>query len=598
MSSSVILFQKKVDSVGWCPDELAECYRVVGLLARSGLPVSIDSGLTDEGEPWAIVLREDTGDVLLHMARLDGSFVVVSAAGPIAQRGESLRAVLDAAVRSGGLAMLTRRSAAADSEVLRLHPATLIAAFIAGAWIHTETSQAELLQASARREESGINRTDDARLAGFAAQPPSAALATAAASFVAVAATLHVAQADAVLELTAEDFIQAALELLVTTNSESPVEFANLDLRQDVPVISSAMMSEPVLQEALPANAGASQRSEFVAASAPIHTPGSIDILHFSVQQKKGNNSSDFDFDIDIWQVSALNFRNIAEFIYIEGDKSPEMAASVESKEAVLETRHTSEVLMPTIVPVGVKNSAAREEIDVAVVQSKLTPVVSEPEPNLVYFVDAVNFFYKNAAKILHVERVANSPGLESPVSADENSSGDLSPTMNAQTSAVVSMDTDGALLDKETSLVGSVSAAPVAPAAGLPQAAPSDADMSGSGKPLIANAQQPPPPSNAQLLFDFTTGSEHVVRIDRAGFTSPLSSPLNTGDARKVVVFDAPWLEVKSFMLMPGVMMMEDDLLGGVNRAGMEMKGSPVSLDLGGGLTITLLGVVEFSLA
>jgi len=49
--------------------------------------------------------------------------------------------------------------------------------------------------------------------------------------------------------------------------------------------------------------------------------------------------------------------------------------------------------------------------------------------------------------------------------------------------------------------------------------------------------------------------------------------------------------------MLMRGVMMVEDDLLGGVNRAGMDMKGTPASLDLGDGLSLTLLGVVDFDL-
>ena len=106
-----------------------------------------------------------------------------------------------------------------------------------------------------------------------------------------------------------------------------------------------------------------------------------------------------------------------------------------------------------------------------------------------------------------------------------------------------------------------------------------------------------PPPPSNAQLLLEFTTGTQHVVRVDRSGFTDQLLGPLDTGNAHKVVVFDASWLQAKSFMLMPGVMMIEDDLLGGVNCAGMEMRGSPVLLHLGDGLSLTLLGVVDFGL-
>jgi len=120
------------------------------------------------------------------------------------------------------------------------------------------------------------------------------------------------------------------------------------------------------------------------------------------------------------------------------------------------------------------------------------------------------------------------------------------------------------------------------------------------ASRPLTA-AVQPAPPSKAQILLEFTNRTDHVVRVDRDALAGPLTGPLaghlETGNARKVVVFDAPWLDKKSFMLMPGVMMMEDDLLGGVNRAGMEMKASPVSLDLGGGLTLTLLGVMDLGL-
>lgn len=86
-------------------------------------------------------------------------------------------------------------------------------------------------------------------------------------------------------------------------------------------------------------------------------------------------------------------------------------------------------------------------------------------------------------------------------------------------------------------------------------------------------------------------------MHVDRSGFTGALQANLDIGDVRKVVVFDAPWLAIKSFMLMPGVMMVEDDLLGGVSRADMEVKGSPSSLNLGDGLSLTLLGVVDFSL-
>ena len=213
---------------------------------------------------------------------------------------------------------------------------------------------------------------------------------------------------------------------------------------------------------------------------------------------------------------------------------------------------------------------------------------------------DALAMIFGSAIQILHldwVEPLTNPEAIDSPGTNDGGA-----PTASKVTlaSASVSEDTNGALPSKATLVVSSASPAPVAQEASLPQTAPSDSNISGVDKPLTVAVQPPPPPppaSNAQLLLEFTTGTQHVVRVDRSGFTDQLLGPLDTGNAHKVVVFDASWLQAKSFMLMPGVMMIEDDLLGGVNRAGMEMSGSPVLLHLGDGLSLTLLGVVNFGL-
>ena len=596
MSSSVIPFRKKVDAVGWRHDELAECYRVVGLLARSGLPVSIDSGLTDEGEPWAIVLREDTGDVLLHMARLDGSFVVVSAAGPVAQRGESLRAVLDTAVQTGGLAMLTRRSAAADSEILRLHPTTLIAAFIAAAWVHTETSQADLLQASARREEGSISRTDEARPTGVAVQPPSAVLATAAASFVAVAAALHATKDDSVLDVTVEDFIQAALDLVADVDSAAPVkamtvsiapvELANLELGQDGTLLTLAMTSEPRLSGDSPDNAESSTLLATVLTPALMHAPDAGGILRFSAQRQDTIQSSSLAWGAAGEHSLLMGLQDIADFMHMEV-AAPVLAASPSAAEE--QTPITGPV---TETPAPVR---------VALVVTPTLPITfDETSLFLTHSSDALAMIFGSAIQILHldwVETLTNPEAIDSPGTNDGGA-----PTASKVTlaSASVSEDTNGALPSKATLVVSSASPAPVAQEASLPQTAPSDSNISGVDRPLTVAVQPPPPPppaSNAQLLLEFTTGTQHVVRVDRSGFTDQFLGPLDTGNAHKVVVFDASWLQAKSFMLMPGVMMIEDDLLGGVNRAGMEMSGSPVLLHLGDGLSLTLLGVVNFGL-
>ena len=49
------------------------------ILTQAGLETEVDSGITDEGDPWFVFIRPDTGDVVAHFARIDGLFLAVSA---------------------------------------------------------------------------------------------------------------------------------------------------------------------------------------------------------------------------------------------------------------------------------------------------------------------------------------------------------------------------------------------------------------------------------------------------------------------------------------------------------------------------------------
>ena len=57
---------------GWSTQEIAEFYRIADIMARAGLRVEIDQGVTDEGEPWLVFVRPETDDVVAHFARIDG----------------------------------------------------------------------------------------------------------------------------------------------------------------------------------------------------------------------------------------------------------------------------------------------------------------------------------------------------------------------------------------------------------------------------------------------------------------------------------------------------------------------------------------------
>jgi len=66
------------DSGDWSASERARLEDLAERLAAGGVRVEVIFGATDEGDPWCVVTDAD-GDVLIHVARIDGKFVVHSA---------------------------------------------------------------------------------------------------------------------------------------------------------------------------------------------------------------------------------------------------------------------------------------------------------------------------------------------------------------------------------------------------------------------------------------------------------------------------------------------------------------------------------------
>ncbi|HEY0650179.1 calcium-binding protein [Phenylobacterium sp.] len=66
------------DSGDWSATERARLEELADRLASGGVHVEVIFGATDEGDPWCVVTDAD-GDVLIHVARIDGKFVVHSA---------------------------------------------------------------------------------------------------------------------------------------------------------------------------------------------------------------------------------------------------------------------------------------------------------------------------------------------------------------------------------------------------------------------------------------------------------------------------------------------------------------------------------------
>ena len=118
----------------WSDQEIAEFRRVRDTLRQAGFAVETDRGLTDEGDPWFIFLREGSDEVIAHFARIDGEVVADSSALPEPLHGRDLRGVLDQTFRQ--YTLLPARGASGSN--LFLHPAALLTAFVATAFLHLE----------------------------------------------------------------------------------------------------------------------------------------------------------------------------------------------------------------------------------------------------------------------------------------------------------------------------------------------------------------------------------------------------------------------------------------------------------------------------
>jgi hypothetical protein len=69
----------------WSNEELTELSRFCALIAPSHSPITMELGVGEAGDPWAVLCNRD-GDVLLHVARIAGKFYCVgevsAGAGP------------------------------------------------------------------------------------------------------------------------------------------------------------------------------------------------------------------------------------------------------------------------------------------------------------------------------------------------------------------------------------------------------------------------------------------------------------------------------------------------------------------------------------
>lgn len=146
MSAVVLAFQayKPNPQSPWQNEELAELYRAVDILTKAGLPIETDMGMSDEGDPWFAFCRSDTGEVIVHCARINGLFVATSVAIDQTFRGSNFREVINSIVRYEPLKMPLTTS----GPRLFVHPVMVLAAFVATALLFAKKADAQDLHAA------------------------------------------------------------------------------------------------------------------------------------------------------------------------------------------------------------------------------------------------------------------------------------------------------------------------------------------------------------------------------------------------------------------------------------------------------------------
>ena len=137
----------------WTTQEIAELYRVCEHLGQAGIRVLVDTGLSDENEPWAVFEQCETGDVVVHVARIDGELLISNGISGQVYRGASFRALTDQMLADAPLALPRFGH---DSNVV-MHPRVVLTAFVAATVVLAElargTNTAEARESSGKAGE-------------------------------------------------------------------------------------------------------------------------------------------------------------------------------------------------------------------------------------------------------------------------------------------------------------------------------------------------------------------------------------------------------------------------------------------------------------
>lgn len=201
----------------WTNQEIATLYRAKRLLSGFASLTTTDRGLTDDGSPW-FVFCDAEGEVLVHIARIDGVYILDGVGLPGPMKGYSFDDLIGSAAQVDTLKTSEVRSAI--SNILKLKPRKQTKIFI-----HPAANFAALIWAAATLDQAGDPWAQDPdHLA------PEDAAMTSAGAFL---PSVLVASAVSSSSLVSGDSVFDTAALVKLENSLKEAQFSESTLRED-----------------------------------------------------------------------------------------------------------------------------------------------------------------------------------------------------------------------------------------------------------------------------------------------------------------------------------------------------------------------------
>jgi hypothetical protein len=546
--------------------------------------------------------------------------------------------VINAAFSNGELALVSQRAQLRDGDVLRLHPSALMAAVIVTAWLHTETGSDIPAASRPDRSAAGGYSSGAVRPGSDAAHTPyPAALMKAAVSFATVVAALEASSSNWMpleLDIDALVTLTAAPQLVLNSSSLS---YAGMEANGGTRSPVNFDTQETIMADR-PAHVPSSSEVSAEVALAETTHPAILTSASGNTSNVVVPSASSAASAVMSWSTSGPNLFPLAPsfanqdvaLISPSTDEHGEPSVSAPPSAAMARSLNHAEpqnsaATLPnspapgatpvaqTLVAFASVSAGAADPVASATRKPASTEVSgplaaagaeNSNQPNTKplagleagpFFGTALQFLKLDQAYVTDVQTVGtgsfflpsnvttaaastpNSPEALPAATTIMGATSDLAPASNQSNAAA-----NGAVLS--TVLTS-------APPLDQPTT-PTDLPTPAAPMVVAAAPPAPPVPSNTQLLLNFTSDAANATKASAEAWTAMIAAAQDTAGASRILVFDASWLSGKAFMLMPGVAMVENDLF--VGAAQIEIPtGAPVTLGLGDGLSVQLLGIL-----